>query len=230
MPVVGWLHPGDPAGRTAHLDALRKALAEAGYIEGRTVAFEYRWAHDQYDRLPALAAELVALKVDVIATVGAAPWAAKRATSTIPIVFGGGGDPVASGFVTSLARPEANLTGVSYVVADLGPKRLDLMSQMVPQVRRIAVLANPANTNTERALREMQDAAQPRGLQLVIVNVRHDSEFEDAFATMVREGCGAVVIQADPFIHSRKMQLIALAARHALPASYTWRDFARMAD
>ena len=226
LPTIGWLHAGGAPARTDNLDALRKALAEAGYIDGQTVAFEYRWADEHYDRLPALAAELVALKVDVIATVGVAPWAAKRATSTIPIVFGTGGDPVAIGLVNSLARPEGNLTGATYLVADLGSKRLDLLAQMVPQAKRIAWLANPENVSTERSVREMQEAARPRGLQLVVVNVRNESEVEDAFATMVREACGAVVIQADVVIHARKQQLLALAARHKLPAIYTWRDFA----
>jgi putative ABC transport system substrate-binding protein len=224
LPVIGFLYAGGRA-REDNLGAFRKGLAEAGYIDGQTVAFEYRWGDQQYD-LAALAAELVALKVDVIATIGIAPWAAKRATSTIPIVFGTGGDPMAIGLVTSLARPEANLTGVSYLVADLGSKRLDLLSQLIPQTRRIAVLANPANTGTERSVREMQDTARPRGFQLVIANARQESEIEAAFETMVREGCGGVVIQADPFIHAHKAQLLALAARHALPAIYTWRDFA----
>jgi len=224
LPVIGFLYAGGRP-RKDNLDAFRKALAEAGYIEGQTVAFEYRWGDQQYD-LTALVAELVALKVDVIATVGVAPWAAKRATTTIPIVFGTGGDPLAIGLVNSLARPEGNLTGVSYLVADLGTKRLDLLSQLVPQAKRIALLANPANSSTERSVREMQDAARPRGLQLVIVNARQEGEVDVAFATIVRVGCGGVVIQADPFIHGHKAQLLALAAHHALPAIYTWRDFA----
>jgi putative tryptophan/tyrosine transport system substrate-binding protein len=226
MAVIGWLYMGKPEAIAGFLPAFREGLAESGYAEGRNVTIEYRWAYDDHDRLPALVNDLIARKVDAIATIGTTPWAAKRATTTIPIVFGTGGDPVATGFVSSLARPEGNLTGVSYLVADLGTKRLDLMTQLVPQARRIALLINPQNANTEHGVREMRAAAEPRGLQLVAVPATTEGEVDRAFATMASQGCGAVVIQADPFIHSQRGQLLALAGRHRLPAIYTWRDFA----
>lgn len=228
MPVVGWLNAGGFGASTVYLTAFRRGLSEMGYVEGQNVAVDYRWADDQYDRVPALAAELVDRKVDVIATIGALPTvnAARKATSTIPIVFGTGGDPVALGLVSSVARPEGNLTGVSYLVADLGPKRLDLLVQAVPRARRIALLVNPKNPNSERGAREVQEAAKPLGVQLLIVKATTEGEIDEAFAAMVKEGAGAVVIQADPFLHSRHAQLLALAARLAVPAIYTWREFA----
>ena len=143
-------------------------------------------------------------------------------------MFGTGGDPVATGFVSSLARPEGNLTGVSYLVADLGIKRFDLMSQLLPQAR-IALVVNPQNANTERGVREIRDAAQPRGLAVMVVPATSPGEVDQAFATMVAQGCGAVVIQADPFIHSLRGRLLSLASQHRLPAIYTWREFVEAA-
>ena len=228
MPVVGWLNAGGFAASTAYVAAFRRGLGETGYVEGQNVAVEYRWADDQYDRVPTLAADLVARKVDVIATLGTLTTvnAARKATNTIPIVFGTGGDPVAMGLVSSLARPDGNLTGVSYLVADLGPKRLDLLVQAVPRAKRIAFLVNPKNPNSARGARDAQGAAKPLGVQLLVVKAAFEDEIDQAFATMVNEGAGAVVIQADPFFLSRRAQLVALAARLAVPAIYTWRDFA----
>jgi putative ABC transport system substrate-binding protein len=228
-PVIGWLHGGYSGGNAVYLAAFQQGLAEVGYVEGRNLAIEHRRANEQYDRLPALAAELVARKVDVIAALGgiATPQAAKAATSTIPIVFGIGGDPVALGLVASLARPEANLTGVSYLVADLGGKRLDLLAQAMPQVRVIGLLVNPGNPTTARIVPELQEATRSRGRQLLTVNVTGTvAEIDEAFAALAKGGAGGVVIQADPAIHSRREQLIALAARHAIPAIFTWREFA----
>src|SRR6476659_9091446 len=214
MPVIGFLHGGTEAATARYLAVFRQALAEAGFVEGQNVEIEPRWADDHYDRLPALAKELAARKVDVIATVGGRTTgqAARQATSTIPIVFGTGGDPVASGFVTSMARPEGNLTGVSYVVADLGPKRLDLISQTMPQSRLIAALMNPQNPASEGTTLEMQDAAQRRGLELLVVTATSEREVDDAFAMVANRRAGGLDIQADPYIHSRREQLIALAS------------------
>lgn len=228
MPVIGWLYAGTRGANATYMAALRHGLAEVGYVEGQNVAIEYRWAEDRYERLPALAAALVGRKVDVIATLGgpAIVNALKAATSTIPVVFGTGGDPVALGFVASLARPEGNLTGVSYIVADLGSKRFDLLLQAVPRSRVIALLINPSNVNSERQLQEMQDAARARQVQLLVVKATSEREIDDAFASLVQGGAAAVVIQADPVIHSYRDKLLALAARHAVAAIYTWREFA----
>ena len=228
MPVVGWLNAGAFGASTAYVAAFRRGLGEMGYVEGKNVAVEYRWADDQYDRVPILAADLVARKVDVIATLGALTTvdAARKATNTIPIVFGTGADPVARGLVNSVARPEGNLTGVSYLVADLGPKRLDLLVQAVPRTRRIALLVNPKNPNSERGARDAQEAAKPLGVELLVVKAASEGEIDQAFAAMVNEGAGAVVIQADPFLTNRRAQLVALAARLAIPAIYTWRESA----
>jgi putative ABC transport system substrate-binding protein len=228
VPVVGWLNAGGFGASAAYVAAFRRGLGEMGYVEGQNVAVEYRWADDQYDRVPILAADLVDRKVDVIATIGAVTTvnAARNATATIPIVFGTGGDPVALGLVSSVARPEGNLTGVSYLVADLGPKRLDLLVQAVPRAKRIALLVNPKNPNSERGAREAQEAAKPLGVQLLVVKAATEGEIDEAFAAMVKEGAGAVVIQADPFLHNRRAQLVALAARLAIPAIYTWRESA----
>jgi putative ABC transport system substrate-binding protein len=230
MPVVGWLNAGGFGASTAYVAAFRRGLGEMGYVEGQNVAVEYRWADDQYDRVPILAADLVARKVDVIATLGALTTvdAARKATNTIPIVFGTGADPVARGLVNSVARPEGNLTGVSYLVADLGPKRLDLLVQAVPQAKRIALLVNPKNLNSERGARDAQEAAKPLGVELLVVKAATEGEIDEAFATMVSQGAGAVVVQADPFLTltGRRPQLVALAARFAIPAIYAWREFA----
>ena len=228
MPVVGYLNAGAFGASTAYVAAFRRGLGEMGYVEGHNVAVEYRWADDQYDRVPILAADLVARKVDVIATLGALTTvdAARKATNTIPIVFGTGADPVARGLVSSMARPEGNLTGVSYLVADLGPKRLDLLVQAVPRARRIALLVNPKNPNSERGARDAQEAAKALGVELLVVKAASEGEIDQAFATMVKEGAGAVVIQADPLLHDRRAQLVALAARLAVPAIYTWRESA----
>jgi putative ABC transport system substrate-binding protein len=227
MPVIGYLNGGSPGRTAANLTAFRQGLSEAGYIEGQNVAIEYRWAEDRYDRLPALAADLVERKVDVIAASGGPTpaRAAKNSTSTIPIVFASGGDPVVTGLVGSLARPDGNLTGVSYLVVELNPKRLDLLSQLVPRARLIAVLVNPKNPNTERVKQKMQDVAQPNGVLLDILTASSDSEIDAAFAALAQGHAGALVVQADPIFTSRREQLVALAARHGVAAIYSWREF-----
>jgi putative tryptophan/tyrosine transport system substrate-binding protein len=226
MPMIGWLNSGSPGLGGAFLSAFRQGLADAGYIEGQTVAIDYLWAEDQNDRLPVLASELVGRKVDVIVTgaSGASARAAKAATATIPIVFGTG-DPVAIGLVDNLARPTGNLTGVAYLVGDLSLKRLDLVAEAVPQARIVGMLANPNNAYTPSIVPQMQEAARARGVQLLVVRAGSESEIEAAFPQFVRSGVGALVIQADPYIHSRRDRLLALAAQHRLPAIYTWPEF-----
>ena len=228
MPVIGWLSGAAAAGYVPFLAAFREGLKETGYVEGQNVAIEYRWADGNYDRLPALAAELVALKVDLIAASGgdASSRAAKDATSTIPIVFNSGDDPVATGLVTSLARPGGNLTGISFLVVELHPKRLELLSDLVPQARVIGLLVNPDSPQTERVLRGMQEAARAKGIQLLVVKASTGSEIDDAFAGLSQQAPGALVVQADPFFNSRRDQLVALAARYAVPAIYEGRQFA----
>ena len=228
MPVIGWLSGAAAAGYVPFLAAFREGLKETGYVEGQNVAIEYRWADGNYDRLPALAAELVALKVDLIAASGgdASSRAAKDATSTIPIVFNSGDDPVATGLVTSFARPGGNLTGISFLVVELHPKRLELLSDLVPQARVIGLLVNPDSPQTERVLRGMQEAARAKGIQLLVVKASTGSEIDAAFAALSQQAPGALVVQADPFFNSRRDQLVALAARYAVPAIYEGRQFA----
>jgi putative ABC transport system substrate-binding protein len=199
MPVIGFLGSVSPGATTPYLARFHRGLSETGYVEGQNLAIEYRWAEGRYDRLPALAADLAARKVDVIvasATPGIA--AAKGATSTIPIVFVGGGDLVAAGLIASLARPGGNLTGISIFGREPNPKRLDLLSELVPQAEVIALLVNPNSASAEPTIRDMQEAAHAKGVQL----------------------------QADPFFTSRREHLVALAAHHAVPAIYDVREFA----
>ena len=207
--------------------AFRQGLSETGYVEGQNVAIEYRWAEGRYDRLPALAADLVGRKVDLIVASGGAPsaLAAKNATSTIPIVFSTG-DPVAEGLVASLARPGGNLTGVSVMAVELMPKRFELLSELVPQAGVIALLVNPNNPNTEAMIRDVQEAARAKGVQLAILKAGSESEIDAAFASLVQLHAGALVVGAEPFFTSRREQLVALAARHAVPAIYEFRAFA----
>jgi putative ABC transport system substrate-binding protein len=226
MPVIGFLG-GSPGPAAPNLAALRQGLSETGYVEGQNVAIEYRWAENHYDQLPALAADLVGRKVDVI-VIGGTPGiqAAKNATSTIPIVFFSGVDPVAMGLVASLARPGGNLTGASLINVELNPKRLELLSELVPQARLIALLVNPNFPSAERVIGEVQEAARAKGLQLSILEASTEGEIDAAFATLVQLQAGALVILADPLFFSRREQLLALASRHAVPAIYQWREFA----
>jgi ABC-type uncharacterized transport system substrate-binding protein len=203
-----------------------QGLSEAGYVEGQNVAIEYRWAEGDYDRLAALAADLVHRNVDVIAALGLpSALAAKSATSTIPIVFSVG-DPVERGLVASLARPGGNLTGVSLINVQLMPKRFELLSELVPQAGVIALLVNPNNANTERTVRDVEEAARAKGVQLNILKAGSENEIDAAFASLVQLHAGALVVQADPFFISRRDQLVALASRHAVPAIYALREFA----
>src|SRR5712672_1585336 len=229
MPVIGVLNTGSPSATTEpFMGAFRQGLSEAGYVEGQNLAIEYRWAEDNYDRLPALAADLVGRKVNLImASSPPSALAAKSATSTIPIVFRGGGDPVGGGLIASLARPGGNLTGVSFVPNELTAKRLELLSELVPQAGVIALLVNPTSgANTERVIRDVQEAARTKGLQLHVLKASSESEIDTAFASLVQLHAGALVVGADPFLSSRREQLVALASRRAVPSMYAWREFA----
>jgi putative ABC transport system substrate-binding protein len=226
MPVIGFLGSEAPGPIAPLVAAFRRGLSETGYVEGQKVAIEYRWAEGDYDRLPALAADLIGRKVDLITTSGiAAALAAKGATSTIPIVFGVG-DAVERGLVASLARPGGNLTGLSLINVELMPKRLELISELVPQAGVIAVLVNPNNANTERIIRDVQEAASAKGVQLHILKASAESEIDAAFASLARLHAGALVVMGDPLFLSRREQLVALASRHAVPAIYALREYA----
>jgi len=228
MPVIGFLGLTSPGPAAAMVAAFRQGLGETGYIEGQNVAIEYRWAEGRYDRLPALAADLIARKVDAIYAGGGltGALAAKSATSTIPIVFVQGGDPVEQGLVASLARPGGNLTGVSIQVGKLIPKRLQLLSELVPRAGGIAVLVNPNNPNTERIIGDVQEAARAKGVQLIILKAGTESEIDGAFGWLVELQARALLVGADAFFNSRRDQLVALASRHAVPAIYEWPEFA----
>ena len=228
MPVIGFLGNTSLDPNSPFMAAFRQGLSETGYVEGQNVAIQYRWAEDRYDRLPALAADLVAHKVDVIVTSGGvtSALAAKNATSTIPIVFEIGVDPVERGLVANFARPGGNLTGVTILTAELNPKRFELLSELVPQAGVIALLVNPNNASAERVIRDVQEAARAKGVQLDILKAGAEDEFETAFASLVQRQAGALLIGNDPFFFSRRDQLVALAARHAVPAMYEWREFA----
>ena len=226
MPVVGFLNSGTPAG-FAHLTAaFRESLSEAGYVEGQNVAIENRWAEGQYDRLPVLASDLVGRKVSVLAaTTTPAALAAKRATSTIPIVFTSGADPIAIGLVDSLSRPSGNVTGVNAYLSDLGAKRLELLRELVPSAAVIGVLVNPNFPDAETQSKDLKEAARKLGQQVQIVNANSESDFDRAFSSFLQLQARALLVTVDPFFDSRREQLIALAARHKIPAMYFGREF-----
>src|ERR1700730_7323191 len=228
IPRIGVLNTGSPSASSEPLmGAFRQGLSEAGYVEGQNLAIEYRWAEGHYDRLPALAADLVGRKVDLImASSPPSALAAKSATSTIPIVFRSGADPVRHGRVASLARPGGNLTGVSFIADELTAKRLELLSELVPRAGVIALLMNPHNATAERVIRDVQEATRTKGLQLHVLKATSESEIDTAFASLVQLHAGALVVGADPFLSGRREQLVALASRHAVPSIYAWREFA----
>jgi putative ABC transport system substrate-binding protein len=229
MPVVGFLHADSPDGFAERLRGFRQGLRESGYVEGENVAIEYRWAENQMDRLPALATELVRRQVAVIAAPGGLVpvLAAKAATATVPIVFLVAEDPARLGLVASLARPGGNLTGINFFNAELSAKRLELLRTLVPGAARVAVLVNPANATTaETTLRDLEPAGRAMGLQIQVLNASTSREIDSAFATSVRERPDAVFVSLDTFFASRRVQLVHLASRHAIPATYALRDFA----
>jgi putative ABC transport system substrate-binding protein len=226
MPVIGFLGSSSPGPFAPFVAAFQQGLSESGYVEGQNLTIEYRWAENSYDRLPALAAELAGRKVDLIVTGGTpAALAAKSATPAIPIVFSGVGDPVAVGLVASLARPGGNITGISEMATEQMSKRLELLSELVPQARVIALLVNPNAANAGPAIREVQDAARANGVQLPILKAETESAIDAAFGALVQLHAGALVVVPDAFFSSRRDQLVALASRHAVPAIYHLREF-----
>jgi ABC-type uncharacterized transport system substrate-binding protein len=227
VPVIGFLHFGSAGPFAYQTTAFHQGLKENGYVEGQNVAVEYRWAEGRYDRLPPLAADLVGRGVNVITAIGPpCASAAKKATSTIPIVFTTGTDPVRDGLVTSLARPSGNLTGISILAVQLVPKRLELLSELIPQARMFALLVNPNNGYTEPMTRDVEEAARAKGLQLTILKASTESEIEAAFANLGNLRTDALVIGDDPFFVARLGQLVALASRYAVPTTYQFREFA----
>jgi putative ABC transport system substrate-binding protein len=226
-PVIGYLGTATLSLFAPSVDAFRQGLSETGYVEGQNVAIEYRWAEGRFDRLPALAADLVGRKVDVIVAGAPAPaHAAKDATSTIPIVFLSGDDPIKDGLVASHARPGGNLTGVSFLTVELNPKRFELISELLPQTKIIALLVNPNFPAGQINIRDMHEAARAKGVQLQILKASTESEIDAAFASLVQQQAGALVLSADPFFATRREQIVALAARDAVPAIYEFRTFA----
>jgi putative tryptophan/tyrosine transport system substrate-binding protein len=227
VPVVGFLHSASPGPYASLLAAFHQGLGEVGYIEGKNVSIEYRWAQGHYDQLPALAADLVNRQVAVIAVGGGDPaaLAAKAATATIPIVLYTGTDPVTLGLVASLNRPGGNVTGVSILSSILVAKQLELLRELVPSAVTISFLVNPNNPNTEERTREMQEAVRAVGQRLHVVTASVEAELEPAFAT-IQGHAGVLIVPADPFFTSQRDRLVALAARYALPASYPFREYA----
>src|SRR5215831_6643619 len=227
MPVIGLIDAGTAAERANLLTAFRRGLAEAGYVEGQSVAIEFRWAQNQYDQLPALAADLVRRRVDVIvATGGPAALAAKAASATIPIVFRLAADPVAAGLVASLSRAGGNVTGVTSLNLEVGPERLEFLHEMVPTATIMAALVNPANpSNTEILLRDLQATARLLGLQLHLLHASSDADIDAVFGTLTELRVAGLVIGTDAFFTSRNEKLAALALRYRIPTIYQWREF-----
>jgi putative tryptophan/tyrosine transport system substrate-binding protein len=227
MPVIGVLDTGGLDSNTGFLRPFRQGLGEAGYFEGQNVAIEYRWAEGQYDRLPQLAADLVQRKVSVIAIPSSTPAtvAAKKATTTIPIVFGVGEDPVRLGLVTSLGRPGGNATGINFLVRELDKKRLGLLHELVPTASRIAVLANPTDLRVTSYIEEVEAAARAIGLQIHVFNASATDDIDVAFTAILRERMNALFTIPDAYFGTRRVQLAILAARHALPTAYPLRYY-----
>jgi ABC-type uncharacterized transport system substrate-binding protein len=225
MPVVGFLNSASADGYAIAARAFRQGLKDTGYVEGENVTIEYRWAEGQYNRLPALAADLVRRKVDVIAANGVAMLPAKAATTTIPIVFTTSLDPVQEGYVASLNRPGGNVTGVTSLGVEVGPKRLELLHELVPAANVIGLLVNPNNPNAHTLSGDMQAAARKLGLQLHVLDASNEGDFDRVFAALVQLRAGALVIGIDAFLTSHSEQLAALALRHALPAIYQYPEF-----
>jgi len=227
MPIIGFLDSGSPAVFADRVAAFRRGLGETGHVEGRNVGIEYRWADGQYDRLPALAADLVGRQVAVIAATGSpnSAQAANAATATIPIVFANGGDPVKLGLVRSLNHPGGNLTGVSYFLSELGPKRLELLHELVPRATVIAYLVNPTNPVTESDTKNIQTGADALRQQIRMLTASSERDLDAAFATLIQQRSDALLVNNDAFFSSRANQIVTLAAQHAVPTIYYLRDF-----
>jgi putative tryptophan/tyrosine transport system substrate-binding protein len=227
MPVIGYLDPSSPDTFAERLRAFRQGLIETGHVEGQNVAIEYRWAEGRFDRLPELAADLVRRRVAVIAALASAAFAAKAATTTIPIVFMVPEDPVARGLVTSLARPGGNLTGINFLTGELTAKRLEVLRELVPAATRVAILVNPVNAfASESQLRDVQSAARTMALQIQVLQASTSREIDAVFATFVRDRPDAVFVAGDAFFTSRRVQLANLAARHMVPMTSGTREIA----
>jgi putative ABC transport system substrate-binding protein len=230
MPVIGFLSGSVSTSISPAVAAFRAGLNEMGFVEGRNVAIEFRWAEGDYQRLPTMAAELVARQVAVIVAGGtiASPNAAKAATTTIPIVFSSGADPVRSGLVPSLGRPGGNLTGAFILTTELETKRLDLLHEVVPAANVIAMLVNPAYPNVEELVSDVQAAVRSLSKQIVVLHASSEREIEAAFASLVQRRIGALLVASDPFLFGRREQIVALANYHKVPAIYQWREFAAL--
>jgi putative ABC transport system substrate-binding protein len=227
VPVVGWLSAGSPDSFGANIAAFRQGLAETGYIEGQNLAIEYRWSRDRSDQLVELAADLVSRKLAVLYAVSnASAHAAKSTTSTIPIVFLTGGDPVEIGIIASISRPEGNATGVTLFLNELAAKRLELLREMIPNIPVVAFMVNPTNPRAKINTSELQAAARIAGQQIVILNVSHEREVEAAFARLLQSKAGALLIDGDILFNDQRDRLIEFASRHRVPASYQVRESA----
>jgi ABC-type uncharacterized transport system substrate-binding protein len=226
MPVIGYFNSGLPAAQVDNVAAFRKGLKDAGFVEGQNVAIEFRWGENQFDRLPAMAAEVVARQPAVIVSNTLAALRAKAATTTIPIVFTTGSDPVRDGLVTTLSRPGGNVTGVVFITGTLGGKRLELLRQLVPKATTIAMLVYPSTDETEAERRDVLAAARAIGQRLIIVEVNSNRDIETAIAAFVQRGADALYIGTGPFTFNNREHIVALAARHAIPTMYSTRDYA----
>jgi putative tryptophan/tyrosine transport system substrate-binding protein len=228
QPVIGVLISSASAAESSPLDAFKRGLRQAGYVEGQTISLEYRWAEGRFDRFPAMAADLVRRGVSAIVALGGtlSVLAAKAATTTIPILFVVGGDPVKAGLVASLNRPGGNLTGISLLAGSLDGKRVELLNEVMPKAVELAILRNPNNPNADPETREAQGAAGVKGLRLRVFSASTPDEIDNAFGTLVREGLPALIVGTDPFLNARVEQLVTLAARYAVPTIYGYREFA----
>jgi putative ABC transport system substrate-binding protein len=227
LPVIGWLNPGSPEATTSYRAAFLDGLKEGGFVEGRDVTFEYRWAEGHNDRLPALAADLVKRQVNVIVAAGTpAALAAKAATATIPIIFQQGADPVRAGLVASLNRPGGNVTGVTNVTTTLAAKRLDLLHNLLPSIATIGVIIDPTGPSQQQQRADLQEAATALHLQLVFLNASNEMEIEAAFTTAMRQRIGALIVTDSAILDGYRQQLVTLARFNAIPAMYTFRQFA----
>jgi putative ABC transport system substrate-binding protein len=226
IPVIGFLSGRSPAESAREVAAFRKGLSEAGYTEPNNVVIDFRWAEGRYERLPALARELIERPVAVLATVGGSDMVAKKLATAIPIVFGTGADPIDTGLVASLNRPGGNITGATFMTASLGAKRLGLLRELVPGAEIVALLANPNHIIGPVQIRDVEQAARALGQRLIVLDAGSDEEIEAAFAALTREHVTGLLVGADPFFDTRRERLVALAAQHRVPAVYQFREYA----